>query len=395
MSPELADRAVHQFEPGVDAYGEPISKFNPDMADVVAGDIERKFGTVERVPGWRNADVFARGGAEYAKNNASLHGGVDEAYTASRHLMSPERFDYMQKYGRTVDLLRGLRAGDPETAPQVAVKYYRNSWQEPLAKGGWGEAKYQRESDDTMTRPMASFLQDPTSPVAWYLRTSNLIPVMIRSTADGASTAAANAAGYKDYYDRFKDVGGLGEVLDVSPEADPESYSRRAEQVRSLGLDIEPPGWQNVVGGASPAVADAVGYAGEALDASMGASLVASPMRIVGRSLLSRKPVSPTGIASALGRQAVEEGAGEAPMMAAGAATQAMAPSERTWAQYFFGPGVPEERDPEATRRAASVLSGLKRYSPNDIWSARSRHRPSASGNGSSQGAEASFGEFY
>lgn len=384
LDPARASEAVHSFRPDVDSAGDPVSRFDPDAAEQLAADIEAKYGDALDRPGWRNAELYAKGGAEYAKTHADQHGSIDEAYTASRHLMSPERAAYMQHVGRTVDLLRGLRSGDPSTAPQVAMKYYRNSWQNPLAKGGWGEATYQREADDTMGRPIAGFLQDPTSPPAWYLRTGNLAPVMIRSTADGASTAAANAVGFKDFQDRFKDLGSLGEVADAPSSATPAEYARRMAEIQKLGGDIQPPSWQAVVGSAPPAVADALGYAGESLDASMGAALLSSPLRMIGRSLLSRvpltikaaAPLTARGVGAAFIRQGLEEGAGEVPMASAGAITQAVAPSERSWMDYFFGKGIPEQRDPAATTRAASVLAGLKRTSPNDIWSARSKYDP-------------------
>lgn len=375
LYPQLVDQVVHGYVPGKNEHGEPMSYLDSNAGERVAGMLESAYGTFEKQPGWRNADDYAAGGAQYAKTHADRHyGSQDEAYTASRQLLSPERYQYMQDVGRTADLLRGLRE-----SPLTSLDYYKKSFREPLARDGLNVANYQRFGDGSVVN---DFFADPTSPVAWYLRTSNLIPTTLRSMSDRASTALVNSAGGLDFVNRFR----LGpvEVLDVPSDATPEQYLQRQAEVRKLAADIAPPSWQSVVGKAPPAVADATGFFGEIIDPSVVASLGTSggAKILSGLSAKAAASAAPslvsraTSAAGSMMRGGVQELKPEVMFAAPQWASQAAAPAERTWMEYFTGQGAPEQRDPAVTTRAADVLASLRRSSPQDIWNSRSLHNP-------------------
>jgi hypothetical protein len=368
IRPEMADQVRYGFQPGVNEYGDPMSFMDDNAANRVADTIERRYGTFENQPSWRNADDYAKAGAEYARNNADNHyGSVDEAYTASRQLLSPERYAYMQDVGRTVDLLRGLK-----DTPVTSTSTYKDSYKQPLARDGLNIANYERFGDGSVAQ---DFFSDPTSPVAWYLRTSNSIPSTIRSTADSASTAAANALGQTNFTNRFR-LGPVA-VMDLPSNATPEQYRQRAAEVEKLAQDVAPPSWQHVVGKAPPVVADAVGFFGEMLDPSVVASsITGAPGMLAGLKTAPSLASKAATAAGAFGRSSVGELKPEAMFAAPQWAAQASMPVERTWQDYLFGAGQPEQRNPEVTTRAANILDSLKRNNPQDIWQSRNRYNP-------------------
>lgn len=368
IRPEMADQARYGFRPGADKYGDPVSMMDENAPNRVADTIERRYGTFENQPSWRNADDYAKAGAEYARNNADHHAGsVDGAYTASRQLLSPERYAYMQDVGRTVDLLRGLK-----DTPVTSVGTYKDSYKQPLARDGMNIANYQRFGDGSVAQ---DFFNDPTSPVAWYLRTANSIPATIRSTSDSASTAAANALGNTNFVNRFR-LGPVA-VMDLPSDATPDQYRQRAAEVEKLARDVAPPSWQHFVGKAPPVVADTVGFFGEMVDPSViAATLTGAPGMLAGLKAAPGMAAKASMAAGAFSRGAVGELKPEVMFASPQWAAQASMPAERTYQEYLFGAGQPEQRNPEVTTRAANILDSLRRNSPQDIWDARNRHNP-------------------
>jgi hypothetical protein len=393
MDTGLASQAVHQFSPGQNDQGEDVSSYNPFAAGNLADEIERRQGTATDRPGWRNANQYASAGAKYAKQNLDQHGSLDEGYTAARHIMSPERADYMQKVGRTVDLLRGLRAGDPDTSPQVAMDYYRNSWQNPLARDTWNSAVYQREADDTMAVPAGRLIEDPTSPVGWYARTSGHIPETFLRRGEDAATAGQNTLAYKRFLENTKDVGGLSEVMNLPDDATPEQYAQRSNAMATMKSALAPPDAaplvSGLIGNAPQAVYDTVGTGIQALDPTVLAAILQVPIRAIGTRLLSAIPgalapktaaqATMRSVAAGMGRQALEEGVGEIPTSGLAAASAAVQPGENaddTLVNYWTQPVPPQARDTGAASDYAQYILSELETNPNDLWHARNANNP-------------------
>ena len=377
LQPEMASMALNGYVPGT-RFGEEMSLLDDDAASKVADAIEKQYGTLEQKVSWRNGSDYTKAGAEYANNQAWRHGGdVEEAYLASSNLLSPERLDYMQKVGRTVDLLRGLK-----DSPVRSADFYSGSAKEPLARNAANFANYQRFEGLGPTE----FMEDPSNPVSWYLRTSNIVPVMIRSTADGAGTAAANTLGYTNFNQRFRR--GPVEVLDVPSDATPEEYFKRQAEVQQLANDLAPPSWQHTVGKVPRVVGDTLGFFGEMLDPSAGAALATGGAgMLAGLATKKAATTAPSLAARAMsgagvfGRGIMQEVKPEVMFGAPFWGMQAVsdAPDKtmaQEWGEYFFSPASPEARNPEATTRAANVLDSLKRSNPQDIWEQRQANMP-------------------
>lgn len=379
IQPGMAEQAAYGYRPG-EQFGHQMSMRDDAAGDRIAGVIESQYGTLESTPSWRNADDYARAGAEYARQNSDRHfGSTADAYTASKQLLSPEQYDYMQGVGRTVDLLKGLR----ET-PVTAAKFYKDSYQEPLARKGMNEASYQRFAGPE--KAAADFFQSPAGAVPWYLRVANSVPSAIRSMGDRASTAAVNAAGAREFSQRF----GMGDVkvLDLPSDATTQEYLQRLAEVQQLGSDIQPPSWHQAVNAVPvlpnvpPAMADAIGVFGEAVDPSLAAGILAGiPIRMAASSPAKvLAGLAGTGqlanrLANATGREVVDQMIPEIAFAGGTGSVQASIPSERSWWDYFT-PSEAGERDPEAATRATNVLQALNRSGDNDIWNARRRHDP-------------------
>lgn len=431
ITQELLSQAVNRFSPGVDKYGNPISVRDDDAAGRVADHIEGVFGKLEDRPSWSNEEEYAKAGRRFAEENAHRYGSVGEAYNASKHLMSPQRYQYMQDVGRTVDLLRSLHDGTPVTSWQ----YYSQSKGRPLARldsmardpelRGFNEAGYERFRG----QGPQSFFQDPVSPVAWYLRAGQTIPNAIKFSS-ASSDPLADTAGNRDFYQAFRR--GPNEVLDIpslpenaTPEqvrAHEERYAQRAREVAEMEANLQPPSWHSTINAIPglpnvPAgVADIVGTLGDALDPSLLAGLPAgalprfvasSPdnilagltasrgsgyaaellsraqaggvsalgsseqalMHALGRSPASRAAGS---LAREAGQQAIGEGPWAVPSMLAGMSSD----EPRTYLDYWTKPSSAEELDGASRARSQAQMQALGNTSRPDIWSARSRHAP-------------------
>lgn len=432
ISRELLHQAKHSYSPQAPFGSPPVSKFDPQAHNRAADTIEAVYGTLEDRMGYPNAAEYASAGAKWARSNKDLYGSfgtvpIDEAYIASKQLLPPDRFHYMQNVGRTVDLLRSLRDG----SPVMSLEYYNKSRGQPLARSGLNEANYERFARwDEAAR---DFFQDPASAVPWYMRVANAyLPQSLKFASEhGAGADALRAAeADRQFYNRFR-VGPV-EVLDIPSlpdNATPEDrfrqqvdYQRRRAEVLGLQQQLAAPSWHYAANqipylpDVSPGVADVIGTAGEAMDISLGAGmLVGIPMRLSATSprrilagltkshgdgfaaaLLAK--VNEKGVAAlapeeqalmaALGRstagrmasaatgEAVAQGVPEffwgAPTMAA----SALAGNDRTYADYWLTSSPAEEQDASENLRAVDSFESLQQHAPNDIWEARSRANP-------------------
>lgn len=427
ITQDLLHQAINRYRPGVDSQGNPISVLDEGAPERVAAHLEGVFGKLEDRPSWANENEYAEAGRKFAEENAQRYGSKSSAYHASKNLLAPERYKYMQEVGRTVDLLRSLSKGTPITSWQ----YYSQSKDRPLARldafsnerelAGLNEAGYERFAGQ-----WPEFFADPVSPLAWYLRTGQTAPNAIKySSRPGAGgdkrsggpvypamafpsasmasplaglgaasllptgEALSNAADYNDFQQRFRL--GATEVMDIpslpdnaTPEqvaAHEDAYRKRRKEVYEMEAMMRPPSWHEtlnsvpVLPNVSAGVADTVGALGDALDPTLGASVLAgvparvaasSPARITaglaarhGRGyaasliakhmaggLQSLSPAEravfrslqkqlPGRIASAVGGQAVSEMVGEAPMSGLAAGAMAASGRDRTYADYW------------------------------------------------------------
>jgi hypothetical protein len=280
----------------------------PSNLDVAADMAEKKHGTLEQMPGWMNAEEYAKAGMEEGLP-------LEQA----RFLMSPERYQYMQNVGRQVDLLRNLAA-----SPAEALHYWNKSGGQEspaesvirgaigapvnpkLTRNDYWDPNYQRLAG--AGNAAVNFMADSSSPLVRYLHTAEIGPNAIRFAHEGSSRddSLARAKAYYDAQDRWR----VGEnpVMDLPtiPGEDPEAKARRFadrhNKVSQLLANLAPPSPQYVANkwfqerfgrNATPLEAFAHDTAVSAADPSLGAGLIAGiPGRIanfVGKGVVMRQ----------------------------------------------------------------------------------------------------------
>lgn len=204
LRPDIMQGSIDDMSSmGFPSRGLRVNRYEKDdkAGNALADAIESRLGTYERYPArpgdpqiarpsWSNSVEFAKAGAQYAENSARSGSGIEDAYLESQFLMHPERYKYMQKTGRVVDLLRNLHRD-----PSLAMHYWDRSNLARTTRLDPDEAHYQRFSG---AENLMGLFTNPTSTIGSYLRSANLMPQIASYAAEtgGAPVSLGDDLGY-------------------------------------------------------------------------------------------------------------------------------------------------------------------------------------------------------
>jgi hypothetical protein len=415
LAPLFDEAGVEQQTPEQIVYGHAPG-YGPDLE---ADRIERMAGPYQSVPGWYNADQFADVGGQLARAASSKaaaglrqqHGQdynapeeahvFDEEFRKNRHLLSPQQFAYMQDIGRTVDLLRGLRAikgsSNPYhySAPEVALSYWDKSdaTKNPgsiRAREDFNDPNYQRFSG--VGGGMQSFFTNTDSPVVQYFKIGQMLPDAMRfawERPDGEPGSALQKAQNARTFSLGNMLNGENPVLrEPVPKnsGDPDAWTAALSRAGQASVDVSPPPYQNIVNSASRAmlgadapavVGDLASIVGDSLDPTMLASFgVGLPARVAAYKAAASAAGRPA--ASLLSRLARSAGAAASdelkPEIILGTAlNSAGSEPTRTYAEYMSAPAPDVPLDAES-RNAAHLREEVTALQPGiSIPEARSK----------------------
>lgn len=378
--------------PSVDTSEQAVYGASPGYGPVVtAGQVEREFGTLEDQPGWMNAKQFVQAGVE---SGLPLE--------KSKFLLTPERREYMELFGRPVDLLGGLYRdrstsgeGGNRDALRTSVQYWDKS--DPrrtqrlhenelikadprLSRNDYWDPNYERFSG--ALNGFMQFAGDPSSSVAGYMKQAELAPNALRFSAISSDPIASSAA-WHQAQDRFH----LGDtpILDIeevpgeSPDAKAARFRSRLQEARSLLRDLAPPSPQYVanaaVGGrASPGAAFLLDTLISAADPSLVAGLTYGMARrlmdpsVAYRGLLSR-------LLRSFGGETKDQMLPEY-LMSSGIHSLTGATPGRTHQEFWASGEGAEGRSPEAHDDAVRQMEFLHGTRPQSISDTRTYLTP-------------------
>lgn len=335
------------------------------------------YGTELTAPGWANSQQYAAAAKEYDPKG-------ERSPTQVQHLMSPERYAYMQNVGRTVDLLRGLsnkeHTSTGETRAERAMHFWDQSNNARSTRDDYNDANYQRYGGGG--KGVGALFTNPLSPIGAHLQNMEVIPNAIAFQAEvGPSIieAPARAGALQGLRQRVA----LNEnpMLDIDPRREGESpeqyaerYANRYGQLADLEAAAKQPSDQYVAntlfgslfGDEHTAVprftADILGTARSMVDPTFLASVFTGAPVAAGRGGFLK------GLLRATGDEAKPEAA-----FAAGVNALTGGSGSPTWYDYFFTPvdTSPAERasirDQQSKASAQAQIDVLNRENPT-IW---------------------------
>lgn len=354
-----------------------------------------QYGPEEIAPGWANAGQYAAAAKAFDPKG-------QRSPTEVQHLMSPEKYEYMQNVGRTVDLLRSLadkgNVADGQTSAERAMYWWDRSNNARSTRDDYGNfgvlgslfmgdrgANYQRYGGGS--KGVGAMFTNPLSPINAHIQNMEVLPNALAFATETSSAhpmdvglgvplpapeAMARAGALHGLRQRV--ATGENPILDIEPRRDGESpeeyaarYATRLEELRQLEADARQPSDQYVANAmyGTPVprfTADIIGTARSMVDPTFWGSVLTGAPIAAGKGGLLRK----------LFRSAADEAKPEA-AFAAGVNYITGGSGSPTWGDYFFTPvdTSPEERaairDQDHKARVQAQVDALNRENPT-LW---------------------------